>query len=383
VYRALAFACHATVLLAAWFGSHSLAGFLLKGPGLGLLLDRYLLRLLGWSRPVRWKAELAACLGCFLLGALGFYLSRPGIVPLSEALYRGALVCVILFVIGSATHCLSPSRLGGRLALWTIAIGLLIFLAPVAAGLHPIHTTPKRTPASQGFDFEDVRFRAADGARLAGWLVPHPRARGNVIFCHGHGRNRGHVAALLGTLHDLELNVLAFDFRGHGESEGHTSTFGAREVGDLVAAAGYLRVRFPDKPLFLVGVSLGAAVSLQALPALPDVAGVWSEGAFSRLDAVIDNEFALVPSALRKPLLHIYHRIGYFDCGFQVESINPIDTVRGATVPICFCQAQRDTLVPPEQGRDLFAACTGPKTCWWVANASHYNVRQRNHQEPS
>ena len=229
--------------------------------------------------------------------------------------------------------------------------------------------------------FEDVRFRTADGVLLAGWVVPHPEPRGNVIFCHGHGRNRGHVAGLLGTLHGLELNVLAFDFRGHGDSEGHTSTFGDREVGDLVAAAGFLRARFPDKPLFLVGVSLGAAVVLQALRRLPEVHGVWSEGAFSQLDTVVENKFDLVPSRLRKPLVRAYHLIGFCDCGFHVGSINPVDALPGSAVPVCFCHGQRDELVPAEQGIDLYDACTGPKCCWWVANASHYNVRQRNRLE--
>src|SRR5207244_11949273 len=143
-------------------------------------------------------------------------------------------------------------------------------LAPLIA-LHPLRMVPPRTPTAFGLAFEDVHFTTADGIRLGGWLVACPQARGNVIFCHGWGRNRGHVAGLLPTLHGLGLNVLAFDFRGHGDSEGHTSTFGHREVRDLAAAVAYVRGRFPGRPLFLVGISLGAAVSLQALPQLGDV----------------------------------------------------------------------------------------------------------------
>jgi pimeloyl-ACP methyl ester carboxylesterase len=153
------------------------------------------------------------------------------------------------------------------------------------------------------------------------------------------------------------------------------------EVDDLVAAAGYLRARFPDKPLFLVGISLGAAVSLQALPRLGDVRGVWSEGAFSRLDAVVENEFSVVPAALRKPLLCVYRCLGWLDCGFDVERINPVASLHGAEAAICFCHGQLDALVPPGQGIELYQSHAGPKSCWWVANACHYNVRQRNHLE--
>src|SRR5262249_18820148 len=164
-----------------------------------------------------------------------------------------------------------------------VALGLLAGRAPLIA-LHPLPIVPPRTPASLGLAFEDVRFPTADGVRLGGWLVPHPQARGNAIFCHGWGRNRGHVAGLLPTLHGLGLNVLAFDFRGHGPSGGPPATFGHRETAALLAAEASLRQRFPGRPLFLVGVSYGAAVTLLALPELSGVRAVWVEGCYSRLD---------------------------------------------------------------------------------------------------
>jgi alpha-beta hydrolase superfamily lysophospholipase len=185
----------------------------------------------------------------------------------------------------------------------------------------------------------------------------------------------------LRTFHDLGLNVLAFDFRGHGDSGGHTSTFGHREIRDLEAAEAYLGGRFPDQPVLLVGVSLGAAVSLQALPRLPHVRGVWSEGAFARLGNVIRHQFAGVPGTLRGPLVHLYYLLGWVDCGLWVPSVNPVEDVRGVAVPIYFCHAEEDALIPVTEGQALYEGYSGPKTRWWVAGASHYNVRQRNHEE--
>src|SRR5205823_1109303 len=100
---------------------------------------------------------------------------------------------------------------------------------------------PKRTPAALGMAFEDVRFQTADDVQLAAWVIAHPQARGNVLFLHGHGRNRARVASLLPSLHELGLNLLAFDLRDHGDSEGHTCMFGAREVADVEAAMAFLQ----------------------------------------------------------------------------------------------------------------------------------------------
>src|SRR5262249_15393538 len=151
------------------------------------------------------------------------------------------LVCLVATVVEGCLQLARRSR--SRRCSKSVLVALLVLLLPVVAALHPLRTVPKRTPAAFGLTFEDVRFRTADGVTLAAWLVPHSQARGNLIFCHGHGRNRCHVAGLLQTFHDLGLNVLAFDFRGHGDSEGHTSTFGQREVHDLLAAEAYLSKR--------------------------------------------------------------------------------------------------------------------------------------------
>lgn len=317
--------------------------------------------------------------GWFVAGTLGFYLMRPGIVPWWEAVQRGILLSLIAFLVEATGKLVSSAFLK-----WSIRfafVSLLLFGVPLIASLHPLHTVPKRTPASFGLSFDDVRIRTADGVTLAGWVIPAERGRGNVIFCHGHGRNRGHVAGLLPMLHNLGFNVLAFDFRGHGDSEGHCSTFGYAEVSDLLAAEAHLRERFPDRPLFLIGVSLGAAVSLQALPRMPHVRGVWSEGSFARFSEVASNKFRWVPEVLRGSLMQLYYRIGWLDTGFWGPSANPVESLNGLTVPVYFCHAVEDKLVPLDQGEALYDAYSGPKWAWWVAGATHYNVRQRNREE--
>jgi fermentation-respiration switch protein FrsA (DUF1100 family) len=367
----MALVCHAAVLLAAWRWSHSLGGFLLTGVGSALLLDRYFLRLLPWTGPVGWVKGFAVRAGYLAAGAAGVYFSRPGVIPIREALLLGACLSLAAFLLE-----LFAGWTGRRL----LALAAAACLIPLAA-LHLPHTVPKRTPAALNLPFEEVRLRATDGVELAGWLVPHARARGNVIFCHGHGRNRGHVAGLLPTLHGLGLNVLAFDFRGHGCSPGHAITFGHREVRDLLGAAAYLRRRCPGRPLFLIGVSFGAAVILQALPQLPEVAGVWSEGCFARFRSVVENKFRPVPAWLRGGVVSAYDALAWLDCGFRSVDICPIDGLVGSSVPIYFCHARGDRLVPFREGQALYDAYGGPKWHWWVADAGHYNVRQRHRGE--
>ncbi|NIQ93691.1 MAG: hypothetical protein GWO11_05655, partial [Desulfuromonadales bacterium] len=47
------------------------------------------------------------------------------------------------------------------------------------------HRTIEATPAAYGLDFEEVRFEAADGTALHGWLVAGEEQQPLVLFCHG------------------------------------------------------------------------------------------------------------------------------------------------------------------------------------------------------
>ena len=233
-------------MAAAWLTSDSLSGFLLFGLSPALLLDRYLFRQLPWSAP-RWRRELGVRAAAFVAGAAGLVLSRWGNLSLPETLWWGLGASLLVFWAQVFGKLLRSGGRGLRSALpaprWLRRPGLLCAHGGLFAlglpliAIHPPHTTPESAPDALGLAYEAVRLGTADGLGLAGWLVPAGAARGNVLFCHGHGRNRGQGLSLLPTLHRLGLNVLAFDFRGHGDSDGRTATFGRREVQDVLAAA--------------------------------------------------------------------------------------------------------------------------------------------------
>ena len=275
----------------------------------------------------------------------------------------------------------APTTIGraGRLREAALVCGLVAVLAPLAA-LHPPHSVAKRLPSVPGYVVETVKVHTADGLTLHGWLMSQNDARALLVFCHGHKGNCGQVAPFLKVLQPLGFNVLACDFRGHGASPGHTATFGRHETKDTVAAVQYLRGRYPNKPLFLVGVSYGAAVVLQALPELPDVRAVWVEGAFARFEDVVDRFFQPIPQPFRSGVVVFYNGLCWLDCGFRPCDVRPIDGLQQTHLPICFCHGCEDTLIPFAQAEALYSSYTGPKSCLWFADGRHYGLR-RDHEE--
>jgi alpha/beta superfamily hydrolase len=123
---------------------------------------------------------------------------------------------------------------------------------------------------------EQVSITSTDGLTLEAELDAVSGAKASLLLCHPHPKMGGTMnAPLLLTIRDEMVtrgwNVLRFNFRGIGSSEGHAST-GVEEVADAQGGLGHLRERFPA-PVAIAGWSFGAAVAVRTAAANDDLVG--------------------------------------------------------------------------------------------------------------
>lgn len=138
-----------------------------------------------------------------------------------------------------------------------------------------------RTPAAAGLAFEPVQFATTEAGRprLSGWWIPAaaaaPFSSYTVLYLHSQNGNLSNTLSAMQTLHSVGLNVLAFDYRGYGQSQFvHPSE--ARWKQDAEWAIVYLTGTRHINPhaLVLNGVDLGANLALEIASAHPELAGV-------------------------------------------------------------------------------------------------------------
>jgi alpha-beta hydrolase superfamily lysophospholipase len=113
-----------------------------------------------------------------------------------------------------------------------------------------------------------------DGVRLTGrrWQSADP-PRTAIVIVHGFSASSlcPNVAALAETLHEDGFDVITYDARGHGTSEGE-STLGDDEQHDVAAAVMLARQRTSE--VVLVGASMGGIAALRYAATDADLAGV-------------------------------------------------------------------------------------------------------------
>ena len=223
--------------------------------------------------------------------------------------------------------------------------------------------------------YEDVTISAHDGTRLAARYY-HVRDdaplqiqfhgyRGDALrdFCGGNKLAR-----------ESGQNTLVVDQRAHGKSGGTAIAFGILERRDCLSWAEYAVMRFgADTPVFLCGVSMGAATVLMSselnLPG--NVVGIVADCPYSSPEAIIRKvcrEDMRLSPALVMPFIRLGARLfGHFD----LREAIPLEAVRHTDIPILLLHGEDDRFGPCDMSREIFDACSGYKIRKTFPGAGH------------
>lgn len=206
---------------------------------------------------------------------------------------------------------------------------------------------------------EELIISAYDGYALHATYIPaqQPGER-YVIISHGYTSNRMGSLKYVHLFRGLGYNCLIYDNRGHGDNGRAVCTMGKKEYRDLLAVIAYVYGRFGDDIyLGLHGESLGAALQIMALRERPKVKFIVNDCGFARL---IDVTTHNVHDMFHLPRWVCYpaSAASRFFFGFSHTELNPIEALKGNTVPICFVHGAGDDFIPcthSEQMRDMTA----------------------------
>lgn len=280
-----------------------------------------------------------------------------------------------------------------------VVVPVMVLMKYVRISLNIMRTT-KPPLARNPLDFErpvgePVSFPAYDGLPLQGMLIRANAAlgpRGLVIFAHEFCADMHSCGRYCRPLWQAGYDILTFDFRGHGQSEcppGYTPRQWVtdRELDDMrgatAFAARWLEAQGRPVRLGVFGISRGACAALLVAQEDPRLSVIVADGAFStdttieyfmkrwayifaKVRFVYENHPPVFWRFLRWSMFHFARR--EFKCRFpSVRKAIPRMTPR----PILFIHGEKDSYLPVEQSRRLYALAGQPKALWIAPGARH------------
>ena len=199
------------------------------------------------------------------------------------------------------------------------------------------------TPETLKLDYEDVSFTTSDNLVLRGWWIPtNTENAKTIILLHGYPADKGDILPSMSFLNKT-YNLLLFDFRYSGQSEGKYSTLGAKETIDLSSALLFLKSRGITE-VGIWGFSVGGAVALMTAPDSLEIKAIISESSYASLDEMAP-ELYRVP-LLKYPLAYLTRLWALLILGTDLQKVSPVRSAENISIPVFIIHSKDDDVIP-------------------------------------
>ena len=178
-----------------------------------------------------------------------------------------------------------------------------------------------------------------------------------LLYLHGARFNVEGSAFRARNMQELGFSVLAIDYRGFGKSSKALPSE-AMAYEDARAAWDWLGQQYPNRPRYIFGHSLGAAIAIELAAQVNDEKGTLVEGSFTSIPDVVS-----------------IHKWGWLPVGSLItQRFEAVKRVADIGSPLLVVHGADDSLIAPELGKRLFDAATGRKAFVLVPGGSHHNT---------
>ncbi len=203
----------------------------------------------------------------------------------------------------------------------------------------------------------ETEVASGDGHPINVWLFAHSEPKGTIIYSHGNRETLGLIAKELAFLRDrLQVNVIAYDYRGYGKTGGTPS---AKTIAlDAVAVGEWTKNTQPwnEVPILAMGRSLGG------FPANVAATECQLDGLI--LDRTFDSIVNV--AAIRFPAFPIRYMMR--------NRLLSSQWIQKNNAPLLQIHGRDDNIVPFETGKALFEQSPSPKKFFMDFEKLHHNA---------
>jgi fermentation-respiration switch protein FrsA (DUF1100 family) len=239
------------------------------------------------------------------------------------------------------------------------------------------------SPAQHGLTAGAAEFRSGDGVTLRGWYIPAEDSTKTIVVCSGANGSLDADVPVAPWLHEAGYNVLLFNWRAHGQSEGEVVTLGFNERYDLIAAVQFAKEQGAER-VGVLGFSMGGTVAIATAAVYEDINAIVADSPFVFLLSAVAG--GLIERGAPEGLSFLLARLFVTTACLRTRlNLYDIDLARWiqrvAPRPLLLIFGEQDVIVPPSEVNLIFARAGEPKEVWRVPEAAHRDIHDRRPDE--
>lgn len=261
-----------------------------------------------------------------------------------------------------------------------IVLYLVFAFYMVYAATQPEAREPfEQLPGDFGVSFDEVTFAPrGESLTLRGWLMRGAPDAPFLIFVHGINSQRTNSKAVelaSRLINEHGYNVLMFDLRAHGTSDGDRVTAGNRERFDVLGAYDFALTQgaVPGR-VGLVAQSYGAGIAIMAARLEPGIAAVVADSPFRSVEAKAASEVANrtpIPewaASLFMPPARLFARLLY---DIDLGDLSPENDVSHLGYPVLVVHGDADERTDVAHGRRVYEKAPQGSEFWSPPGVGH------------
>ncbi len=199
------------------------------------------------------------------------------------------------------------------------------------------------TPADLRLEFEDLMLTVPGGQKINAWYVPSKNPAGTVIFSHGNGGNMCYSLDVVENLSKMNYNVVLFDYRGYGRSEGSPSEKATYEDAQTVYDWLLKEKKISEDSIIAMGRSLGGAIAANLAKDNKPRALIL-ESTFTSTKDVGADAYPFLPVRML--------------CRYNYSTLEYVGKIK---CPLLVIHSPDDEVIPYKHGKQIFNSAGEPK----------------------
>jgi pimeloyl-ACP methyl ester carboxylesterase len=241
---------------------------------------------------------------------------------------------------------------------------LLLVLSGCTSVIYQPDNVLYALPEQYKIKHDEISLKSMDGTMLAGWKLHSQKKPAKIllVFFHGNAQNMTSHFTNLAWLTDYEMDIIVFDYRGYGISEGKPNPKGVSEDGLSFLNFAYKDFKEGHYNKFIIYThSLGGAIALKSMEE------------FTHNDEV---NLLVLDSTFLSPRM-VARQKAFWPLSLIISNNYTAEPeLKHLTMPILSIHCTQDPVIAYELGLKLFNSITNSpkKRIWSFETPGHGNV---------